>query len=566
MSSPAPPHSSVQSAPSSSSGLQPDSLHTARLQIIHFWFRKTLPVAIAVGILPCFGLGLLNFGVSHQVLKQSESQTSSKAQPQSTDWLLWLLMGSGAIAVLTGGLAWLWLRVFIHALVKQSTQFVAQADQFQVSESIEDLGCTIGILQEQKSIRDVLDTAAYEVRTLLQCDRVLVFCDDDANRERNAESLTAGHSTLLNADLSHLPISLKDLFKVPIGYVQVCSEVSGSDLPEQHQDILTNLGVQAQMVTRLTLDKQSKGLLVVQSSTPRDWTEVEHQLFAAIAKQIAIALDRKASPEQPNPSAKPTYLNNLWTNYHDHCCQLAESSEAQERRIRHAVEQIQDGLDNSQLLAQGLKQVQEHIQTHTQMLRTSETSVNRSMTSITQMQETLAQSSQSSEQLIDLGQKVTEAAAKVKELANRVNYQAMNASISAKKQESHQVWSIDFTNEVLQLTRDLSQQTTDIEALSTQLLSESRALAAAADLGNEQVLVSSEWFRDSRQQWNQMVTINGKLEGSLNRLIENHQEREKFATQSHQEIMEVAHWLTQTAEESDAMVQAMTQANARALA
>ena len=85
-------------------------------------------------------------------------------------------------------------------------------------------------------------------------------------------------------------------------------------------------------------------------------------------------------------------------------------------------------------------------------------------------------------------------------------------------------------------------------------------------MGSEQLLVSAEWFRDSRQQWNQMVAVNGKLEASLRRLIDSHQERERNTIASHQEILEVAHWLNQTVEESGAMVQSIEQLTSRALA
>lgn len=558
---------------SPTSNLNLESLQTARSEMTHYWKRKTIPMAIAVGVLPILGLGVLNFSMGRHLLNRDPAQNVSPPLKQTAQsWLTLLLIGASATALLTGGLAWLWLKVFVNALVKQSTQLVAQADQSQISESLQDLGRTIGLLQEQDSIQKIVETAAVEVRSLFKTDRALVFFSGDVSTPAiQSEDQASGQAALLTSDLSHLSLSLEDLFKVPMGYVQVCSEVEGSDLPKSHQSVLTELSVQAQMVTQITQDNQSKGLLVVQCSSPRDWTEVEHQLFAAIAKQIAIALERKTT--QPAPVAVPTpsppagEMQSLWSSYHNHCFQLAQSSGEQAHRLKQVIEQLQAGLDSSQMLGQGLHQVQDHIHNHTQIFKNSEMAVNRSMTSITQMQETLAQSSHSSEQLIDLGQKIAQVSVKIKDLANRVNYQAMNASIVAKKQgELDQSWSFNFTNEVLQLTRALSRQTSEIETLSSQVLAESHSLATAADMGSEQLLVSAEWFRDSRQQWNQMVAVNGKLEASLRRLIDSYQERERNTIASHQQIVEVAHWLNQTVEESGAMVQSIEQLTSRALA
>lgn len=561
-----PPATSSQATPSS---LKPSSFPVARQKMTEYWIKKTIPVVIAASVLPILGIGILNFGVGQAIVNQrSSDQSTQESASQPHPWLLLLLIGSGVTATLAGGLCWLWLKVFVNALVKQSTQLVTQADQSQISESLQDLGRTIGLLQEQTDVQAVLDTSAKEVRSLLNTDRALVLMTgSSAHVSMTAEDIGDNQSSLLQS-ISQFSTPLEDLFKVPMGYVQVCSQVEDSDLPKSHQSILADLGVQAQMVTQITLESHAKGLLVVQQCTPRDWTEVEHQLFAAIAKQIGIALDRKTTPDQsPAVRAISTSTNHLWSKYQDHCFQLAQSSRQQAAHLQTLVNQSQDGLDLNLMVAQGLQQTRDQIQDHTDTLKTSEKAVNQSIKSITEMQETLAQTTHSSQQLIELGQQISQTSVTIKTCADQVNYQAMNASITAKKRtEGTPTWSLDFTNEMLKLTRDLARQTNNLDMLSTQAIRESQSLMTSADTGAEQILVSAEWFRESRQQLNQMTAVNTQLAASLQRLMDSHHEQERTTTTSHQQLLELDHWLNQAVEESSAMAQSIEQMAQRALA
>lgn len=554
-------------APNSS--LKPESLQAVRQKMTDYWIKKTIPVAIAVSVLPILGIGALNYGVGQSILSERSSDT---AQPQSqnrSSLLLLLLLGAGITAGLAGGLCWLWLKVFVNALVKQSTQLGTQADQFQVAESLQDLGRTIGYLQEQPDVQSVLETAAREVRSLLKTDRALVFMTGKSGRfSQMAEDLAADQASLLNAD-SPLSTPLEELFKVPMGYVQVCSQVEGSDLPKSHQLMLSNLAVQAQMVTRITLDNDSKGLLVVQQcGSPRDWTNVEHQLFAAIAKQIGIALERKTAKDQSaTVRTISSGSHSLWSNYEAHCFQLAESSRNQSAHLKSILDQMQTTLNLNPVFGTGLQQVLEQIQCHRDMLHTSDKAVNQSVTSIAEMQETLAQTSHSSQQLIELGQKIAQVSSTIKTLADQVNYQAMNASITAKKHSKQDdAWTLDFANEVLKITRELAQQTSELDALSSQTVQASQTVSSSVDRGAEQILISAEWFRESRQQLNQISAVNGQLDASLKRLLDSHQEQERTTSASHQQLLELDRWLHQAAEESSSMAQSIEQVTQRAFA
>ncbi|MEM9136633.1 MAG: GAF domain-containing protein [Cyanobacteria bacterium P01_F01_bin.42] len=563
----APLSSASQPQVLSSTSLKPESLQTARTKIVRHWIKKNVPVAIAVGVLPILGLGAINFGAGRQIF-------SPKLQPQVEGafvesnrsealqaWSIYLLLSTGFVTVFAGGFTWLWLRVFVNALVKQSTQLVVQADQFQISESLQDLGYAIGRLQDQGSVDEILETAVVQVRALLKSDRTLVFVDGAETLTRQSEDHASGQTALLQSDLSALAVPIENLFQVPSGYVQVCSEVNGSDLPEQHQAVLAELGVQAQMVTQITLDNRSQGTLVVQCSQPRDWTDVEHQLFAAVAKQIAIALDRHATRESASAAAQ----DQVWSGHREHCLQLAQSSSVQVERVQHVMEHMQAGRDQNLRMEQGLKQIKDQI--HDQQQADGETAIDRSISSITQMQETLVQAAHSSQQLVDLGATIGQTAGQMKELGDRINYQAMNASIAAKQRsDANDSWPLDFTNELLRLTRDLSRQASELDAVAAQVSAESKTVADSADMGGEQLLVSAEWFRDSRQQWNQMVAVNRQLESNLHRLMDSHQDRQKRDALSQEQMLELSHWLQQTVAESDAMAQSLEQLTARALA
>ena len=550
--------------------LKPDSLKAARLKMTEYWTKKTIPLAIAISILPIVGIGAVTYGVGQSTIGQaSSSQEASEFKSSAKQSLLLLLLGTGATALLAGGLSWLWLKVFINALIKQSTQLVNQADQFEISESLQDFGYTIGLLQEQPHTQDILDTAAQEVRSLLKADRILVFFNGNHQfPAMQSEATASGQSSLLQADLSKLPLSLEDLFKVPKGYVQVCAEVTGSDLSATHQKTLKQLKVQAQMVTQITLDNQSKGILVAQQcSAPRDWTEVEHQLFAAIAKQIGIALERQTSPNtSSSPATGNGELQKLWSDYRNHCFELSQTARTQGEGLNTLVSQSQTRLDRSQIATQGLQQTQEQIQAQPELLQASETAVSRSISSMTETQATLTQTSQSSEQLIDFGRTMAEIASQIKAISDQVNYQAMNASITAKKQSADQSWSLDFTNQILKMTRELGRHTSELESLASKTASESQTIASAVDTGNEQMLISAEWLKESRQQLNQLVTMNHQIQATLTRLIDSNQEEHRLLTMAHPQLIDLSQWLNQTVEQSEAILQSLDQGSQRALA
>ncbi len=568
----------------------PRSRDASRLALKQYWLKKTVLLAIALGCVPVALTGGLIYWMSTQALDHQRQQleqhnlerhnpglSGSTTPAPEKGWLMLMLFLTGGGAIASGAMAWLWLKILVNAVIRESAQGPHPAEPQEVSNSLQGLGQTIDLLQSLSTVAEILKVGVAQVQQHLQADRTFILgsgghSETSFSPACNAEVVAPGIARLFTPDgLSQpenatLEVSLSQLFSLHPGYVQVCSEVRGSDLPLPQQRTLSALGVQAQLVTQIMADDEPIGVLVVQQvAHPRDWTELEHQLFAALAQQIGLAVARCSTAEAGMRSpfmgfSRSDIVRHRWQDYQSICLNLLEESTAQVESVNQAVDQIQSLSDVSQALNSNVSQLHQTVQQNHQLLQESQTSVNLSINSMTEIQETMIQVHVGAQQLSQLSQKVTQISAQMKTISEQINYQAMNASITAGRNADGAAESkMAFTNQILEMTRQLKRHALDLETLSDHIVHESHTLTGQGDTGQEQMLVGAEWFREARQALNQLVAINAQLESGLLRLLDTTDDQINEYTSVNRQMLELSNLVNYTQEQSKTLADSMEQ-------
>lgn len=249
--------------------------------------------------------------------------------------LLTVLLGTGAIAVLTGLLAtWLANRATQPILkatraVKQlgdgklETRLSVQGDDelSQLGNNINQMAGQLQTLIAQQtrnaqqsqiltrivvnirrslSFDDILKTGVEEVRHFLACDRVVIyrFNPDYLSGTITAESVAPGWIKALGSIVDDpLRPGVVDRFRD--GNVVTMDDISTADITKCHCEILERLEVKANIVAPILRNQELIGLICGhQCSGPRYWEPGEIDLFRQLAAQIGYALDQAALLEQ----------------------------------------------------------------------------------------------------------------------------------------------------------------------------------------------------------------------------------------------------------------------------
>ncbi len=192
-----------------------------------------------------------------------------------------------------------------------ATQFNTLADSLEVSEQklsneliskeqqakdAQSLNQVVAKMRDSLNFDSIVQTAATEVRSLLQCDRVVLyqFTDDEYKGIAVAESLVSPYPSLLHTTIENL----LQISRVPNAMTKAfwsVEDVATAKLDDRHRAHLEANGIQANLVAPIRRDHQLIGLLAAhQCRSPRSWQINESTTFVQIANQIGYALDQAA--------------------------------------------------------------------------------------------------------------------------------------------------------------------------------------------------------------------------------------------------------------------------------
>ncbi|MEB3279907.1 MAG: diguanylate cyclase [Lyngbya sp.] len=151
---------------------------------------------------------------------------------------------------------------------------------------------TVQKIRKSININDILNTTAYEVRQLLDTDRVLLFrFDSQWNGTVVVESVLPGYPESLNDEIDD-PCFRENYVKYyRQGRVRAINDIHNADLNECHIQLLERYAVKANLVVPIVYQDKLWGLMIAHHCRDiRYWEQHEITLLSELSAQAAIAI------------------------------------------------------------------------------------------------------------------------------------------------------------------------------------------------------------------------------------------------------------------------------------
>ena len=149
-------------------------------------------------------------------------------------------------------------------------------------------------IRQSLNLEQILDSTVNEVRSFLECDRVIVYqLYPDGDGVIIAESAGEGVMSILGRVVQDHCFA-KDFIKPYLnGRIQATDDVFKANLSPCHLNLLLGIQVQANLVVPIIFHDHLWGLLAAQNSfSPKHWEEDELDLLKKLASQVAIAIQQ----------------------------------------------------------------------------------------------------------------------------------------------------------------------------------------------------------------------------------------------------------------------------------
>ncbi len=204
---------------------------------------------------------------------------------------------AGATDYITKPIRWPVLRQRLRRLLQASK---AAAELKYQTERERLMNVMLERIRQSLNLKDILHTAVAEVRDFLATDRVLIY------RFHANGSGTVIEESVADDYIPMLGMQVTDSYCVEMYHQkyqksQIASieNVNTANLQECHLEFLAKLQVKAYLVVLLLQGNQLWGLLIAHNcSSPRRWQQVEIDLMARLATQLAIAIQQSTLFEQ----------------------------------------------------------------------------------------------------------------------------------------------------------------------------------------------------------------------------------------------------------------------------
>ncbi|MEM8832661.1 MAG: GAF domain-containing protein, partial [Cyanobacteria bacterium P01_G01_bin.19] len=155
-------------------------------------------------------------------------------------------------------------------------------------------------ISERVNKLELLKIAVEQARKVIKLDRVIVYqFDHDWNGNIVAESVIPGYPRALNSQITDPCFAREYAEKYRQGRTYAINNVYQANLTSCHLEQLEPLSVKASVVVPILQNEELFGLLIGhQCQQPRQWLQSEIDLFAQLAIQLGLALDRAILQEQ----------------------------------------------------------------------------------------------------------------------------------------------------------------------------------------------------------------------------------------------------------------------------
>ena len=311
---------------------------------------KATAFAVALGMLPVLAVGTTTYHFGSQSLNE---QTAQARQIDDTgvletklgrqkQLLAILSIGTGAIALLSGAIAALWVRRTIGSTMTTAATATEPEDPEPRPERTQLLTEAINRIRASLKEEDILKTTVEEVRRAIKTDRVVVYSREEGSRGLVvAESVASGWPRALGRTIEDPCFEVRYDEAYRNGRVRAIDNIHKAGMTQCYIEQLEKLAVKANLVAPILNEGKLLGLLVAhQCSEYRAWQQSEIDLFAQIAAQVGFALDNARLLAEHARLQKQANIESQWTEFFTDAVGHLRSSLKEEDVLEAAVEEV----------------------------------------------------------------------------------------------------------------------------------------------------------------------------------------------------------------------------------
>lgn len=398
------------------------------------------------------------------------------------------------------------------------------------------------------------------------------------------------------------------------GHTRAISNIYQAGLEECHLKMLEPLAVIASLVTPVVIADKLAGLLIAhQCSEPRAWQEDEITLLTQIGTQVGRAIEklelieRQQQAQQQEKTAKENLqrralellmevdpvsegdltvqvkvqedeIGTIGDSYNAtieslrklvaqvktaahqvstttseknlSIKELSSGASAQTTEINAALERIKGITDSIQAVANNAKTAEAAMLKAAATVKAGDEAMNQTVSGFQEIRDTVAATAKKVKRLGESSQKISKVVNVISSFADQTNLLALNASIEAAHAGEEGRGFAVVADEVRSLARQSASATAEIEALVSEIQTETNEVVAAMEAGTEQVVAGTKLVDKTRFSLIQIADVSQEINQLVGEIAAATVEQSQDSAAVSQTMVDVAAISSKTATEA----------------
>jgi signal transduction histidine kinase/DNA-binding response OmpR family regulator len=208
-------------------------------------------------------------------------------------------------------------------------------------------------IRQSLDLQTILDTTVAEVRQFLKVDRVLIYrFESDWGGVCAVESIADPQFSVIGKRIKDHCFSAGYVEQYLHGRVYCVEDIYTANLAPCHIDLLTSLGVRANLLVPIVQNDTLWGMLIANQCTqPRQWDPVEVTLLQQLSTQVAIAIQQSELYRQVQQ-----FNADLERQVYQRTQQLQQLL-GFEAALKRITDKVRDSLDESHILQAAVQEL-----------------------------------------------------------------------------------------------------------------------------------------------------------------------------------------------------------------